>query len=244
MDVSTKHPIMNTKAAPTIIAPGSDAKPTLQITIREPGSALTHLAGMVLAIIGSFPLLIKASLNHGTYGLMVMSIFMLSMILLYGASATYHSVNLTGQALMPFKRVDHMMIFVLIAGSYTPSCMMIFDHALGYRMMAVVWGIALAGMLFKLFWVTCPKWLSSVLYIAMGWVVIFAVKPLYQALPLPGFLWLLAGGIVYTVGGVLYALKLKVFNSRHKNFGSHEIFHLFVVGGSICHYVFTYFYVA
>ena len=135
------------------------------------------------------------------------------------------------------------MIFVLIAGSYTPTCMLILPQPLGHRMLAVVWAIALLGMLFKFFWVTCPKWVSSVLYIGMGWVVIFAVKPLCEALPLPAFLWLLAGGIVYTVGGVIYALKLPLFNSLHKNFGSHEIFHLFVSGGSLCHYIFTYFYV-
>ena len=222
----------------------ADDKPTLQITIREPGSAITHLIGCFLALLGAVPLLIKASLHHGTYGLIAMSIFMISMVLLYGASATYHTVNLSGEALMPFKRMDHMMIFVLIAGSYTPTCMMILPKSLGHGLLAVVWSIALLGMIFKLCWVTCPKWLSSVLYIALGWVVIFAVKPLYQCLPLPAFLWLLAGGIVYTVGGVLYALKLKVFNSRHKSFGSHEIFHLFVMGGSLCHYLFALLYVA
>lgn len=215
----------------------------LQLTIREPGSAITHLIGMVLAILGAIPLLVKAAVQGGPESFISSSVFIISMILLYGASATYHSVNLAGDALKVFKRMDHMMIFVLIAGSYTPTCMLILPQPLGHRMLAVVWAIALLGMLFKFFWVTCPKWVSSVLYIGMGWVVIFAVKPLYEALPLPAFLWLLAGGIVYTAGGVIYALKLPLFNSLHKNFGSHEIFHLFVIGGSLCHYIFTYFYV-
>ena len=215
----------------------------LQLTIREPGSAITHLIGMVLAILGAIPLLVKAAVQGGPESFIASSVFIISMILLYGASATYHSVNLAGDALKVFKRMDHMMIFVLIAGSYTPTCMLILPQPLGHRMLSVVWAIALLGMLFKFFWVTCPKWVSSVLYIGMGWVVIFAVKPLYEALPLPAFLWLLAGGIVYTVGGVIYALKLPLFNSLHKNFGSHEIFHLFVIGGSLCHYIFTYFYV-
>lgn len=221
-----------------------DQKKPLQITIREPGSAGTHLIGMLLAIFGSVPLLIKGALNGGTYEFIAMSIFMASMILLYGASATYHSVNLTGDALKVFKRMDHMMIFVLIAGSYTPTCMLILPQPLGYRLLAVVWAIAALGMIFKFFWVTCPKWVSSVLYISMGWVVLFAVRPLFEALSLPAFLWLLGGGVVYTVGGVIYALKLPIFNSRHKDFGSHEVFHLFVLGGSLCHYVFTYFFVA
>ncbi len=215
----------------------------LQLTIREPGSAITHLIGMVLAILGAIPLLVKAAVQGGPESFIASSVFIISMILLYGASATYHSVNLSGEALKVFKRMDHMMIFVLIAGSYTPTCMLILPQPLGHRMLSVVWAIALLGMLFKFFWVTCPKWVSSVLYIGMGWVVIFAVKPLYEALPLPAFLWLLAGGIVYTAGGVIYALKLPLFNSLHKNFGSHEIFHLFVMGGSLCHYIFTYFYV-
>ena len=216
----------------------------LQITIREPGSALTHLTAMLLAGLGAIPLLIKSAVNGGTYALTAMSIFMASMILLYGASATYHGVNLSGASLKIFKRLDHMMIFVLIAGSYTPVCMLVLERSLGYKLLLLVWSLALAGMIFKFFWVTCPKWLSSVLYVAMGWVVLFALRPLYQSLSLPAFLWLLAGGLIYTIGGVIYALKLPLFNSRHKNFGSHEIFHLFVMGGSLCHYVFVYFFVA
>jgi len=239
MEMTANNAIMNSVSKEK----NTDGRTPLQITIREPGSAITHFIGMLLAIFGSVPLLIKAALNGGSYAFLSMSIFMLSMIMLYGASATYHSVNLTGNALKFFKRMDHMMIFVLIAGSYTPTCMLVLEKPLGYRLLTIVWSIALLGMLFKFFWVTCPKWVSSVLYIGMGWVVIFAVKPLYAALSLPAFLWLLAGGIVYTVGGVIYALKLPLFNSIHKNFGSHEIFHLFVMGGSLCHYIFTYFYV-
>jgi len=222
----------------------ADRKPPLTITIREPGSAITHLIGMLLSILGSIPLLVKGAVNGGAYELTAMSIFMGSMILLYGASATYHGVNLTGKSLKPFKKLDHLMIFVLIAGSYTPVCMLVLEKSLGHRLLSAVWAIAVVGMIFKLFWVTCPRWLSSVLYISMGWVVIFALRPLHQALSTPAFLWLLAGGLIYTAGGVIYALKLPLFNSKHKNFGSHEIFHLFVMGGSLCHFIFTYFYVA
>lgn len=223
---------------------GLEQKRTLQITIREPGSAITHFVGMVFAILGSIPLSVKAAFRGSAYELLAMTIFMASMVMLYGASATYHGVNLTGDALKIFKKLDHMMIFVLIAGSYTPVCMLILEQPLGYRLLAAVWSIAVVGMIFKFFWVTCPKWLSSVLYVSMGWVVVFAIGPLYQALSLPAFLWLLTGGLIYTAGGVIYALKLPIFNSRHKDFGSHEIFHLFVMGGSLCHFIFTYFYVA
>ena len=233
----------NTLQSNTLKLDGSEKK-ALQITIREPGSSLSHLAGMILSIMGSVPLLIKGAINGGTHSLIALTIFMVSMTLLYGASATYHGVNLSGDALMPFKRLDHMMIFVLIAGSYTPTCTLVLEKPLGLRLLVAVWIIAILGMIFKFFWVTCPKWVSSVLYVSMGWVVLFALGPLYQALSTPAFLWLLAGGLIYTAGGVIYALKLPLFNSKHKNFGSHEIFHLFVMGGSLCHYVFTYFYVA
>jgi hemolysin III len=137
-----------------------------------------------------------------------------------------------------------MMIFVLIAGSYTPICMIVLGGKRGYTLLAVVWGIAIVGMTIKALWITCPKWFSSVIYIAMGWVCVFVFGPLLNTLPIGAFLWLLGGGVVYTIGGVIYALKLPIFNSKHKNFGSHEVFHLFIMGGSICHFIFMFLYVA
>ena len=215
----------------------------MQITIREPGSAITHYIGMMMAVIAATPLLIKAALSSNESTLPAMSIFIISMILLYGASATYHSVNISGKALRFFRKLDHMMIFVLIAGTYTPVCLIILDGPLGYTLLSVVWGIALFGMILKAFWVTCPKWFSSLIYIAMGWVCLGVFGTLWNVLPHAAFLWLLAGGIIYTIGGVIYALKLPIFNGKHKYFGSHEIFHLFLMAGSICHFIFMYLYV-
>ena len=216
----------------------------MQITIREPGSAITHFIGMIMALFAAVPLLVKAGLSSGALSLGAMTVFMVSMILLYGASATYHSVNLTGKALRVFRKLDHMMIFVLIAGSYTPVCLIVLGGSLGYALLALVWGIALAGMIIKACWITCPKWFSSIIYIAMGCVCVLVFGRLLDTLSPSGFLWLLAGGILYTVGGVVYALKLPIFNSKHKEFGSHEVFHLFVMAGSICHFIFMYSYVA
>ena len=216
----------------------------MQITIREPGSAITHFIAMMMAVFAAVPLLIKAGIQSGQENLLAMAIFMGSMILLYGASATYHSVDLTGRSLRVFRKLDHMMIFVLIAGSYTPVCLIVLGGKLGYTLLALVWGIAAVGMLVKACWITCPKWFSSVIYIAMGWVCVLVFGPLLKTLSAPAFLWLLAGGIIYTVGGVIYALKLPLFNAKHKFFGSHEVFHLFVMGGSICHFIFMYLYVA
>lgn len=216
----------------------------MQITIREPGSAITHFIAMMLTVFAAAPLLVKSALSDTANMLPAMTIFILSMVLLYGASATYHSLNIGGRALRIFRKVDHMMIFVLIAGSYTPVCLIVLGGRMGYTLFAVVWGIAIVGMLLKACWVTCPKWFSSIIYIAMGWVCIFVFGPLWNTLPHNAFLWLLAGGIIYTIGGVIYALKLPLFNSRHTFFGSHEIFHLFVMGGSLCHFIFMYHYVA
>ena len=137
-----------------------------------------------------------------------------------------------------------MMIFVLIAGSYTPVCMLVLDKSQGYPLLGLVWGTAIVGMLIKLFWINCPKWFSSVIYIAMGWECVLVFQPLLETLPTWAFLWLLIGGIIYTIGGVIYALKLPVLDSIHKYFGLHEIFHLFIMGGSFCHFMFMFLYVA
>ena len=216
----------------------------MQITIREPGSAITHFIWIMIAIVAAAPLLVKAALDADMTALVAMTVFIGSMVALYGASAVYHSVTVKENILKVFRKLDHMMIFVLIAGSYTPVCLVVLGGRMGYTLLAVVWGIAVVGMVVKACWITCPKWFSSLVYIAMGWVCLAVFGTLWNTLPHSAFLWLLAGGIVYTAGGVIYALKLPIFNARHKYFGSHEIFHLFVMGGSICHFVFMYLYVA
>ena len=216
----------------------------MQITIREPGSAITHFIGMMMAIVAATPLMVKVALESDSTAFIAMAVFIGSMVALYGASALYHSVTVKENILKVFRKVDHMMIFVLIAGSYTPVCLTVLGGRLGYTMLAVVWGIAIIGMVVKICWITCPKWFSSVIYIAMGWICLAVFGTLRSTLSHSAFLWLLAGGLIYTAGGVIYALKLPIFNSRHKYFGSHEIFHLFVMGGSICHFVFMYLYVA
>ena len=212
--------------------------------LKDPGSAITHLIGMILAAIVSIPLIIKSFLSGDYVRIISLIIFTISMIGLYGASTAYHSFNISPTINKKLKKLDHAMIFVLIAGSYTPVCLIVLGGKLGYTLLALVWGIAAVGMIVKACWITCPKWFSSVIYIAMGWVCVLVFGPLLKTLSTPAFLWLLAGGIIYTVGGVIYALKLPIFNAKHKFFGSHEVFHLFVMGGSVCHFIFMYLYVA
>ena len=216
----------------------------MNITIREPGSALTHFIAMLLALCAAVPLLVRAAVHSGVKSLTAMTVFMISMVLLYAASTIYHSVNCSGRILRIFRKMDHMMIFVLIAGTYTPVCLLTLPKPSGLMLLAAVWGIALVGIFIKGFWITCPKWFSSVLYIAMGWSCLSVLGQLFSLLPLHAFLWLLAGGLIYTAGGIIYALRLPLFDARHPMFGLHEIFHLFVMAGSLCHFVFMFCYLS
>ena len=216
----------------------------MNITIREPGSALTHFIAMLLALCAAVPLLVRAAVHSGVKSLTAMTVFMISMVLLYAASTIYHSVNCSGRVLRIFRIMDHMMIFILIAGTYTPVCLLTLPKPAGLMLLAAVWGIALVGIFIKGFWITCPKWFSSVLYIAMGWSCLSVLGQLFSLLPLHAFLWLLAGGLIYTAGGIIYALRLPLFDARHPMFGLHEIFHLFVMAGSLCHFVFMFCYLA
>ena len=210
--------------------------------MKDPGSAITHFIGMLMALFAAVPIMIRAASNPDRVHVISLGIFLVSMVLLYAASTTYHWLDRSPRINRILKKIDHMMIFVLIAGSYTPVCMLTLWEGIGKVLLALVWGIAAAGMILKLFWVYCPKWVSSVLYIGMGWVCILAFPQLWNNLSAAQFGWLLAGGIIYTIGGVIYALKLSIFNDRHPCFGSHEIFHLFVMGGSFCHFIFMYVY--
>lgn len=210
--------------------------------IKDPGSAITHFIGMLMAIFAAIPLLIKAAHEPERIYIVSLTIYVISLILLYAASTTYHTFDISKKANTILKKLDHMMIFILIAGSYTPICLLALDRPIGPILLAIVWGIAILGILFKAFWVYCPKWVSSVLYIGMGWICVLAFSQLLNNLSPAAFGWLLAGGIIYTIGGIIYALKLPLFNAKFKNFGSHEIFHLFVMGGSACHFVVMYAY--
>lgn len=216
----------------------------MNFKIKDPGSALTHFIALLGALIASVPLLIRAAAEPDRTHLAAMAVFIISMILLYAASTIYHTLDISEKINKRLRKLDHMMIYILIAGTYTPVCLIVLGERSGYSLLALVWGIAVAGMIINALWITCPKWFSSLIYIAMGWVCILAMKQIIASLPRAAFGWLLAGGLIYTAGGVIYALKLPIFNSRFRYFGSHELFHLFVMGGSMCHYVVMYAFVA
>ena len=216
----------------------------MSFKIKDPGSALTHFIAMFLTLGAATPLLIKAAQAPGYTHILALAIFIVSMVLLYAASTIYYTLDISPKVNQLLRKVDHMMIFILIAGTYTPVCMVVLGDHTGWMLLGLVWGIALVGIIINALWITCPKWFSSLFYIAMGWVCVLAFQKIIAALPSYAFGWLLAGGIIYTMGGIIYALKLPIFNRRFPHFGSHEIFHLFVMGGSFCHYIMMYAFVA
>jgi len=201
----------------------------------RPWSAITHGAGAVLALLGA-ALLLLCSKNSVQY--FSFTVYGISMVTLYSASALYHCLHTGIAGRRRLRKLDHCSICLLIAGSYTPICMLALKDSCGPVLLAGVWVFALAGILLSLFWITAPRWLSAGVYLCMGWLAAFALKPLSTALPLEGMVWLVAGGVLYSVGGVLYALKWPGRNNPR--FGCHEIFHVFILLGSLCHYVNMY----
>jgi hemolysin III len=206
---------------------------------REPGSAITHLVAANLTLIGSMPMLLRAQKTGNSQTILSIGIFLASMFCLYLSSTLYHSWLGSEHQILLLKKLDHIMISVLIAGTYTPVCMITLHQQKGTLLLALIWGLAVLGILLKAFWVTCPRWISSCVYLIMGWLCVLVFPQLLHLLPLQDFLLLFMGGLCYTAGAIIYALKLSAFNARHPYFGSHEIFHLFVMGGSFLHYLFV-----
>lgn len=208
---------------------------------REPMNALTHLIGAVLSVIGTIAMIIQISVNGELTPLYILSVlaFGLGLIALYTASFVYHAVHGSEEKLMRLKKVDHSMIFVLIAGSYTPFCLLALSGKTSMMLLTAIWVTAVIGVVLMIFWIKMSRWLNTALYILMGWMAIFAVKPLYLALPVGGFCFLVLGGVMYTIGGVMYGIKKPNLSPR---FGFHEVFHIFVMLGSLCHFytVFRY----
>ncbi|MBZ4688437.1 MAG: hemolysin [Clostridia bacterium] len=209
--------------------------------MKDPVSALTHLLGIVLAIIGLVILLYFAAVKATVWHIVSFAVFGSSMILLYTASTLYHSLKLSEKGTKILRKVDHMMIYVLIAGTYTPVTLIPLRGAWGWSLFGSIWAIAVAGILLKVFWFDAPRWFSTLFYTVMGWLVVIAFYPLMQTVPPAGISWLVAGGTLYTIGAVIYGTKWPKITSQV--FGFHEIFHLFVLGGSFCHFWFMIKYV-
>lgn len=204
----------------------------------RPYSALTHGVGIILALL-ALAVLLHITIYQSAIRITAVTVYAVSMLCLYTASTVYHSLNTGVQGRLFLRKLDHLMIYFLIAGTYTPICMISLGGTLSGRVMLIaIWAMALLGGGFTLFWIGMPRFLTSLIYLVMGWIAIFAIYPLHRAMGPLSFAMLLTGGVLYSVGGILYALKWPGRNNPY--FGCHEIFHVFIVLGSICHFIMIY----
>lgn len=213
----------------------------MKIQIREPLNSLTHLFGILLSAIGLMLLLINSIQTNDVLKISTSIIFCLGLISLYSASTIYHWIIASERTLEILRKVDHIMIYILIAASYTPICIITLKGLLGYTLISVVWSLAILGIILKIVWLNAPRWLYTSFYLILGWAALFVIYPLYKLLPLTGFLLLVLGGISYSIGAVIYGTKSEKF--KVWKFGFHEIFHVFILLGSIIHYIMIFKYV-
>jgi hemolysin III len=201
--------------------------------LREPANGLTHLAGAVLAV-AALVVLVRLALADGTpRHLVAFAAFGVSLVGLYTASGLYHSLPLSPAGVARLLRLDHMMIFVLIAGTYTPFCLIALHGPWRWGLLGGVWALAVGGVALKIGWMGAPAWLSTAIYVGMGWLALLAASAFLATVPLPGLAWTLAGGIVYTVGAAIFFFERP--RLRPGVFGAHTLWHLCVLGGSACH---------
>ena len=213
--------------------------PKILKKIKDPVSCLTHMAGAIASIVGMIFLILLAVREGTPWHIVGFSIFGASLILLYSASTIYHMLDISDRVNLILRKVDHMMIFVLIAGTYTPICITALRGGLGWTLLVVIWTAGILGMILKGVWMNAPRWLSTLIYAVMGWMIILAIYPLAKAIPAQGTVFLVMGGLFYTIGAVIYGLKWPKINLKY--FGFHEIFHIFVLAGSLSHFFMMYY---
>lgn len=202
--------------------------------IEEKINIATHAIGFMLSIVAFVLLVTHANLHGDVWHIVSFSIFGASLMILYAASTFYHSAK-QPELRNRLKILDHASIYILIAGTYTPFTLVTLKGTIGWVIFGTSWGSALTGIILKFFFTGKYNLISTIMYVLMGWVIVFAIKPLINNLPLEGLLWLLAGGIFYTIGAILYSIKKIKFN--------HAIFHMFVLNGSFCQFMSVFFYV-
>jgi hemolysin III len=203
--------------------------------LREPVSGLTHLVFAVVAVIGATVLITLAAVYRKWWHLGAFIVYGLSLVLLYLASSLYHLLPVSDRARRVLRQLDHVAIFLLIAGTYTPLCLVPLRGPWGWSLFAAVWTLALAGMFQAIFAVDAPRWLVASLYLGLGWLVVVAIWPLVNLVSPEGVFWFFLGGGFYTIGAVIYALKRP--DPVPGVFGFHEIFHIFVMLGSLAHFL-------
>lgn len=197
-------------------------------------NTISHLVGAALALAGLVILVVQASLQGDPWKIISFSVYGFTLVSLYFFSTVYHAMS--GKAKAILQKIDHSAIYLLIAGTYTPFTLVTLRGAWGWSVFSIVWGLAIVGIVQDIVLTTKRRILSVIIYLLMGWLVIIAIRPLTRVLPLAGFVWMVAGGLFYTVGVLFYALDKKIPHG-------HGIFHFFVLAGSICHYVAIFFFV-
>ena len=207
--------------------------------VREPVNGASHLLGFLLAGAGTVLLL---RIARGPWQLVGFSVYGASLLLLYGASTLYHLLPVSERPLRALRTLDHIAIYFLIAGTYTPIALVTLHGRMGWSLLVVVWLIAVAGIPFKLFFLDAPVWVSTGTYLVMGYLALVAIEPLARAVPITGLLWLIVGGVAYTVGAVIYSRQRP--NPIPGLLGHHEIWHVLVLIGSACHFAFMVYHVA
>lgn len=206
--------------------------------LKDPASGFSHLFGALLSVAGLVVLLRIAIAKRDVWEIVSFSIFGGSLILLYSASAVYHLLKVSDRAQVVLRKLDHIMIFVLIAGTYTPICLVALRGPVGWALFAIVWALAIGGVFFKVFYLNAPRWAYTAVYLLMGWVAVFVVMPLVRAVGWRTVSWLFIGGVFYSIGAVIYGLKKP--NLIPGWLGFHEIFHIFILLGSLSHFYLIY----
>jgi hemolysin III len=201
--------------------------------LREPVNSLTHWAGAALALVGLIALLI---VGWDTPAKVIsLTVYGLSLIAMFSASATYHMVQVKDRALEIFRKIDHSAIYLLIAGTYTPFCVNAFEGFWKWGLLAIIWSLAVIGIVVKVFYIRAPRWLNAGIYLVMGWLAVSASGQMLSALPAWVLGWMIAGGVIYTLGAVVYITK--IFNFKPGVFGFHEMWHIFVLLAAAAHFV-------
>ena len=203
--------------------------------LRDPVNGLTHLPGIPLAILGTELLVYYAVIGATARHVVTFSVFGASLFLLYTASTLYHLLPVSDDGTQVLRRIDHSMIYVLIAGTYTPICLIPLRGIWGWSIFGTIWGLAAAGIVMTIRWFDAPRWLTTLIYVLMGWLIAIAFVPLLRTIPPGGVAWLVGGGLFYSIGAIIYGTKRPRLPGW-KFFGFHEIFHLFVLAGSFCHW--------
>lgn len=207
--------------------------------IREPFNTYTHLFGALVALVGTVLLMFDSSIESVSYRIAFI-IYGITVFLMFGSSAIYHSVQVSFQKEELFRMIDHMMIYLVIAGSYTPICAIALEGEWRLGMLLGVWILAVAGILKKVFWLNAPRWFSTGLYLLMGWLCVIIFPQIWDIVPKVFSYWIIIGGLFYTIGAIIYALQKP--NPAPSWFGYHGIWHLFVMGGAFSHFwaIFNY----